>query len=348
MSVRFARVAAALLASANASIAFAGYTFTTTRTLFMSGTSQLERVVLYARADAASGDLFAADLTVTTTIPNGLKFSVITDPDTGESAVSFLNATPEISTRTRASNLLFNTVAPGFPIPAARSQADVELYRAGLTRFQIAGFDGRTSDQVDVGLKADGSQNAGRGAALFSAVVPFYGWSGPPGTAPSPPPETVFFSGEVADEQGILSDIRVTYDPGPANLVVVLPPPQTVTFGTNVGSGAPFSVAVQATSSNASDVLSLVMSPLPAGVSGIMISPASSASPATFTVSGLLNYSTNWTTVTLPFVVAGLGGSSMPGAIVLNVVPEPAAMATCTAAIGLGHGRRRRCAATSA
>lgn len=102
----------------------------------------------------------------------------------------------------------------------------------------------------------------------------------------------------------------------------------TVTFGSVVTSGAPFSVQVTATDTNATDVLKLAVGALPAGVGGVTVTPtAGSVSPATFTVAGTLDYSTNQTTVTIPFTVTDGQGGSTPGTFALAVVPEPTSLA---------------------
>ena len=122
-------------------------------------------------------------------------------------------------------------------------------------------------------------------------------------------------------------------------LVVISPPAQTVTFGKVISSGLPFSATVTATSGDSTDVVTLTAGTLPAGVSNIAIAKTVSSGVTSFVVTGLLNYSTNQTTVVIP-VNATNGFMTVGGNITLNVVPEPTALLTL-GAIALITRRRR-------
>jgi hypothetical protein len=116
----------------------------------------------------------------------------------------------------------------------------------------------------------------------------------------------------------------------------------TVTFGSVVSAGAPFSVQVTATDANAADILTLAVGTLPAGVSGVTVTPnAGAVSPATFTVAGTVDYSTNQTTVMIPFTVSDGQGGSAPGSFALAVVPEPASLFALCGVASIAIRRRK-------
>ena len=336
---RLASIAAAV-SSLIASDAFGGYIFSTQRTPLTGANAGLDRVVLYALGTGTFGDVFAADLTVTSGMANGLKFTII--PDETDPVVAFLSANPQTANRSRGHSTLFHTIAPGFPQPPTGSPTGPATYSEGVTTFKIIGFDGRDGSSVDIGVKADSSQNGGRGAAIFAAVVPSAGscQAGWP---------TVSFTGEIIDEQLGSQNIPIAVTDGTVatlNLapVFISPPPQTINFGGSSAESMPFSVTFTASDPNVCNILSLAIGTIPAGVSGITVSPAAGAqTPATFTVTGLLARSTIGTTVTLPFTISDGQGASTPGALIFNVVvPEPTSVAAIAGAIGWAAARRRR------
>jgi len=178
--------AVAMLAPAS----FGAITITSVREVGVLGGGTLDRVTLYARSDAPSGDILAADLTVTSAQPNGLKFSAPVDtdgdPETPPDTVPITSVNPITASTTRGQSVLFGTLAPGFPVPDNKDANNFPAYANGLTTFKITGLDGRNAQTTDVGLKADSSVNGGRGAAIFDAVVP----TG----------DTVSFAGTVGDD----------------------------------------------------------------------------------------------------------------------------------------------------
>ena len=123
---------------------------------------------------------------------------------------------------------------------------------------------------------------------------------------------------------------------------VIVPPSQTVNvvFGAIVSSGAPFSANVTVTDANATDVLSLALGALPAGVTA-SVSGATGVSPRSFTISGVVDYSNNGTDVVIPLLASDGQGGTGTGTITLHVTPEPASLGL----VGLSSllmGRRRK------
>ena len=129
--------------------------------------------------------------------------------------------------------------------------------------------------------------------------------------------------------------------------VVLFPiAPTVVTFGTDVGGGAPFLVNVTATGFQSAPEISLFVGLLPAGVTDIVISPTSALRPAQFTITGNVSYALNHRTVHVPIVVANNIGGSTAGSFALIVIPEPSTM-NALAAVALGAARRPRRHCTS-
>ena len=171
MRVKHLLCAAGIVAGL-APASFGAITYSSVRETNFNGTG-LDRVVLYGIADAASGDIASADMTITAGTANGLKFAAPIDTGSGEpDTVPVTIANVVGASQTRGSNVVFQTVAPGFPKPDNRDTANFPAYANGLTTFQIAGFDGRNAGTIDIGLKATSAQNNGNGAAIFAAVVP--------------------------------------------------------------------------------------------------------------------------------------------------------------------------------
>lgn len=153
-------------------------------------------------------------------------------------------------------------------------------------------------------------------------------------------------SGDFAGETGPTSSASVILPGvvGPTNTPPVVPAvtPGTVTFGQIVDQGAAFSVQIPASDLNATDVLTLTVGVLPAGVSNVTVSPsAGGTQPQIFTVNGTVSFRPNGSTVSIPFSVSD-GTASTPGQIVLTIVPEPTSMLALAGAAGLGLIRRRK------
>lgn len=116
--------------------------------------------------------------------------------------------------------------------------------------------------------------------------------------------------------------------------------PAAVTFGSVVSGGAPFSATVTATDLNLTDVLSLSLGSIPTGITAVSVS-GGGTSPATFTVSGLVDYSLNGQTVFIPYTVADGAGGTATGNISLVVTPEPAALCALGSVASLLLRRRK-------
>lgn len=99
-----------------------------------------------------------------------------------------------------------------------------------------------------------------------------------------------------------------------------------VVFGSTVSEGAPFSVTIHASDADGGDLLHLAAGALPPGISNLQISPATSGSPASFTVTGVVDYSLNGLTVVVPITVTDSFGLNATGNFLLVVTPEPASV----------------------
>lgn len=186
--------------------------------------------------------------------------------------------------------------------------------------FSIAGL-------ADPIVQADATVNGGKGLLVAHMVLPA-------GTALA----TVSAAGSSGSAVSETRSLLIVTDPGP--LVVAPTPPTTVTFGPVVTNGAPFSVTINA-SGGPTDILSLAVGAVPAGISNIIVTGGGPL-PASFTVTGLVDYSLNKTTAIIPFTVSSSLGGSVASSFALVVIPEP----TLFAGVGLGGWLlRRRCAA---
>ena len=149
-------------------------------------------------------------------------------------------------------------------------------------------------------------------------------------------------TGNLGGEVGLKVPYTLSITTAAPNVVpVIAPVPDTnVVFGSIVSNGAPFSVTVNATDADSADILALAVGSVP-GITGVTV-VGGSTSPASFTVTGTVNYSLNGTTVVVPVSVSdGAGGHTVNGAFRLVVTPEPASLSL----IGLGGlllGRRRK------
>lgn len=112
-----------------------------------------------------------------------------------------------------------------------------------------------------------------------------------------------------------------------------------VVFGQIVSGGAAFSVQIQATDQDAGDVLALVVGALPAGISNITVAPATSGSPANFTISGLVDYSLNGQTIVVPITINSTSGRAS-GQFQIVVTPEPGAI-VAVGLVGVNLASRR-------
>ena len=170
MRVKHLLCAAGIVAGL-APASFGAITYSSVRETNFNGTG-LDRVVLYGIADAASGDIASGDISVTSATPNGLKFAAPAENTSGDLEVPVLTGNVVGATTTRASNVVFRLIAPGFPVPDSTNSANFPAYASGLTSFQIAGLDSRDASTTDIGLKATSAQNNGNGAAILAAIVP--------------------------------------------------------------------------------------------------------------------------------------------------------------------------------
>jgi hypothetical protein len=104
-------------------------------------------------------------------------------------------------------------------------------------------------------------------------------------------------------------------------------------FGPVVTDGAPFSIQMQVTDQDGDNLSFLGFGTLPAGVLNLMVTPLTSGNPATFMISGFVDYILNGTTIAIPFTVSDdasplFGGPGIvTGSFNVAVTPEPASVA---------------------
>lgn len=111
-----------------------------------------------------------------------------------------------------------------------------------------------------------------------------------------------------------------------------------VVFGQVVTNGAPFSVVVNVTHTDPTDLISLAVGPV-AGISNIVVTPTSATSPASFTVTGTVDYSLHGMTVVVPVIASDDGMQTSNGSFSLVVTPEPSSLCGL---LSLALTRRRR------
>ena len=307
---------AAVVGGLAASTSFGGFIITTTTTALGNGLQQIDLYALNTGNGTGTG-LLTYDITIDSSVGSRVFFR-----STAAGAPNVLN-TSETPNRSyfRIDDEDSSTTSLVSRTPAAPANwtlaPDQGASTVGQEDFSVA----------VVSLLGAKPANTGSGAH-FAQLIVNTGYSGQ-------------ISGTIAGDQGGGVPIHIGGDPPEPNVppVVVSPAAQTVTFGKVVSAGLQFSSVVTATDANAVDILSLTVGTIPAGVSNINVIKTIVSGVATFTVTGLLNYSTNKTTVTIPVNVSD-GQVTTTAAIVLNVVPEPTTLAA-SALLSLGLVRRR-------
>lgn len=276
----------------------------------------LDRVDLYARnTGGGTGEgLIAVALSVNATSGSVAYFRSTPDglPNVTNTSRAFQRSFVRIDDADASSSLLIDRSPAGnWPLVPALGTQTVGIEDFAVT---VVSFGGPTP------------ASSGAGARFASLYVS--------------KPYVASISGFLGGEVGSKVPFAIVVPPPlPPPWPVVQPPPDTVVqFGNVVSDGAPFSVAVNAFSSDATDVLSLHVGVLPAGVSVTSIT-GGGMSPQTFIVSGRVDYGLVGTTVWVPFTVSNTNGSSIPAAFKLIVIPEPGAL---SAGMLLGGFLRRR------
>ena len=300
--------------------AFAGFTITKTTTVLGGGLTQIDLYALNTGGGTGTG-LLTYDVTVDGTVGSRAFFrstaagapNILNTSDTALKSYFRIDdedsSTSSVVSRTPAAPATW-TLAP-----------DQGASTVGQEDFQTA----------IVGLQGAKIANTGAGAH-FAQLIVNTGYAGT-------------LSGTFAGDTGpgvVISGFSL----GGAVVVntpptVVSPAPQTVTFGSTVSAGAPFSAVVTATDVDSADILTATAGTLPAGVSGVTVTKSIVGGVSQFTVQGTLAFSTNKTTVTIPVNVTD-GTNTVGGSVVLNVVPEPTTLAALAGAAGLGLIRRRK------
>lgn len=334
---RISILAAAVGGLAIASTSFGAVTFSGARTA-INGTT--DRVVLYALSSVEADQLLGAEITAVSTAPMTFAPAAVNGDGVLEVGVKAANVLT--ATTTRAQSGVFQTVAPGYPLPSNISADDTTppaLASGNVTNFQIVGFDGRA--EPTRGTNAGASVNGGLGAAIFAAIVPT-------GTV-------VTFTGKAGTEAGVSGNLNVVVPGGTGNL----PPtfvggpdfPVVVSYanGDDVNTPKPFSVQITVNDPDAGQTLVLTPGASPSGITNVQVTSVATGvgSGRTFTVTGNaawvpFNPAVDYT---LPFSVsdgasAGLE-AAITGSISISVIPEPASLGAL-AGLGILALRRRK------
>lgn len=326
---RIAILAAAVGGLAVTSSSFAALTFSTARQTGLAG--GLDRVVLYALSDNAADQLLGADLTITS--PANLVFAPASVNGDGVLQVGVRAPNLLTATNSRGSNAVFQTIAPGFPLPSDLSADDVtppDLASGNVKNFQIVGFDGRA--EPTRGTNAGAAINGGLGAAVFAAVVPT-------GAA-------VTFTGKIGTEASISGNVNET------NTGVIVSAPAfsagtlggsdarqslattgdnptiytlTVDFGNLASVPASFSIDTNMTESGSIASVGALPSGITAAASGDVISG---------TIDGVLRG-------TYDIALTGSGNPADTATLRIVAIPEPATLSVL-AGVGLLALRRRK------
>lgn len=313
---RTSLIAAAIGGLLVTSSSFAGFTVTATLGATVDGLDRWDVVAVNTGGDTGVQikglEYFYAGS------PAAFQVDDVTDSGGGDpnGVADTVNLLSTSRTRIRVSATAANNVFVG--VSPSNEFAEPNPYAAGAAAFQGA-------------IANTGTTNAsGAGFQVARIFIPA-GGSG-------------VFSGNIGGDIGSKVGYSVTLGGGPGGndpVIVNDGASTTATFGQIVTNGAPFSIVIQGTDADAGDILSLAVGALPAGVSNVTVSPATSGSPANFTVSGTVDYSLNGTTVNVPITLTSTQGTADTGSFNIVVVPEP----TSLAALGLSGlllGRRRK------
>lgn len=142
------------------------------------------------------------------------------------------------------------------------------------------------------------------------------------------------YSGQISGYLGGEMGTKVPFvvgspPPPPPTLVISSVTNATVDFGPIVSTPMPYSASVGVTTSDPGALLSLSIGTLPAGVTASI--SGGGTSPASFTISGTVDYPGTNTTVLVP-IIASDGFSTTAGTYAITITPEPGTLAAfgCT------------------
>lgn len=307
-------IAAAFGGLVVASSSFAGFTVTAAAPVTASGFDRYDITAVNTGGDTGTQikglEYFYAGA------PAAFQVDDTTDPVGGDpdGIADTVNLLSTSRTRIRVSTTGANNVFVG--VQPDNSAVQPNPYAAGAAAFQGAIANTGTT------------QASGAGFQIARIFIPT-GTSG-------------VFSGNLGGDIGSKVPFSVNLVSGVVvnTAPVITPANQTVNvvFGAIVSSGAPFSATVSIT--DAETAFTTAVGTLPAGVSGVTITPAGGNN---FTIAGTVDYSVNLTDVVVPFSATDAGSPALTsnGSITLHVTPEPASLSL----IGLSSmlmGRRRK------